>query len=64
MKKAAWLTMATGLGAASLYGLYRYIFYAPVDRNTDDYAVALSQKPVEYRKRSVELIDRLNARCY
>ena len=68
MKKAfkALMLPAAAAGAvlAGAYGAYRYTFYSPVGNQNDDHTFLLPSASEELRRRSLEMIDALNARPY
>lgn len=46
------------------YGIYRYGFYSPRGKQNDDYHIMVPLPSQEQYNRSIELIDKLNARPY
>lgn len=55
---------AAGLTLAGAYGFYRYIFYSPVGAQNDDHSLPLPAQSEEARRRTLEMIDALNAKPY
>lgn len=55
---------AAGIGAAAVYGIFRYVFYSPLGQQNDDYHILAPVRTQEEYDRSIALIDALNARAF
>ena len=55
---------AAGASAASLYWIYRFVFYSPHKKQDDDHDLSIPIPTQEQRDRCIALIDKLNAKPY
>ena len=64
--KKLWMlpSSAAGVTAASVYWIYRYVFYSPHKNQDDDHDLPIPIPTQEQRDRCISLIDKLNAKPY
>ena len=64
--KKLWMlpAAAAGIGAGSVYWIYRFVFYSPHKNQGDDHDLPIPIPTQEQHDRCISLIDKLNAKPY